>query len=515
MPEDEVHTRQNSVLQTLSVALIASPVFALAWAWGGMRGEVLRPLSPLLVLASVAGMLFLPQRQPGETAGMAWRRVWGRILRDPFTWTALALIVYLVIPLFNVGLSPILDAAAIAAGADVHPPFPYLPFCVSAREHLGVVCWFVPILLSSLGIRHALTRTGKRWLFEAIVWNGALLAALGFVQICTNAHFPFWGEAPHRIHFFSVFAYPNMAGAYFTLVYAFSLGLWVYRIEEVENAPLAAELGGAPIIHTRLWAHYPFVAVALLLCAVLATLCRAAMTLTFLLTGLFLVYVLLRPLAEKGMERARRFRSIIAVGGLFLALTGGGLRLCAVGRRAGAQDAERLLRLRPGDGKGAVPHAHRDGDHAGSSPLRRGWVGVSAFLPGLPHAGEGREVPPDRRRRECPQRLSSVSGRTRRRGIHPDGALPLSPRQSHAGRLASVGPERDRAGEVRHGRILSGGLLRGVARALDISRDNRGSDPRLWRLPAACGVGSFPAVRLAGDCAGISAASGRGLTQVL
>ena len=80
--------------------------------------------------------------------------------------------------------------------------------------------------------------------------------------------------------------------------------------------------GGAPIIHTRLWAHYPFVAVALLLCAVLATLCRAAMTLTFLLTGLFLVYVLLRPLAEKGMERARRFRSIIAVGGLFLALTG-------------------------------------------------------------------------------------------------------------------------------------------------------------------------------------------------
>lgn len=322
MPEDEVHTRQNSVLQTLSVALIASPVFALAWAWGGMRGEVLRPLSPLLVLASVAGMLFLPQRHPAETAGMAWRRVWGRILRDPFTWTALALIVYLVIPLFNVGLSPILDAAAIAAGADVHPPFPYLPFCVSAREHLGVVCWFVPILLSSLGIRHALTRTGKRWLFEAIVWNGALLAALGFVQICTNAHFPFWGEAPHRIHFFSVFAYPNMAGAYFTLVYAFSLGLWVYRIEEVENAPLAAELGGAPIIHTRLWAHYPFVAVALLLCAVLATLCRAAMTLTFLLTGLFLVYVLLRPLAEKGMERARRFRSIIAVGGLFLALTG-------------------------------------------------------------------------------------------------------------------------------------------------------------------------------------------------
>ena len=314
--------RQNPVLQMVSVALVASPVFAFSWAWGGMRGEVLRSLSPLLVLACVAGMLFLPQCHPGETAGMAWRRVWGRILRDPFTWTALVLIAYLVIPLFNVGLSPILDASAIAAGENAQPPHPHLPFCVSASEHLGVVCWFVPTLISALGVRHALTRTGKRALFEAIVWNGALLAALGFVQICTDAHFPFWSEPPHRVHFFSVFAYPNMAGAFFTLVYALALGLWVFRIEEVENAPLAAELGGASIIHTRLRAHYPFLAVALLFCAVLATLCRAALTLTFLLTGLFLVYVLFRPLAETGMERARRFRSIIAVGGLLLALTG-------------------------------------------------------------------------------------------------------------------------------------------------------------------------------------------------
>ena len=122
---EDVNMRRNPVLQVLSVALIASPVFALAWAWGGMRGDVLRSLSPLLVLACVAGMLFLPQCHPGETAGMAWRRVWGRILRDPFTWTALVLIAYLVIPLFNVGLSPILDASAIAVNDAISP------FCVA------------------------------------------------------------------------------------------------------------------------------------------------------------------------------------------------------------------------------------------------------------------------------------------------------------------------------------------------------------------------------------------------
>lgn len=319
---DDTHRRPNPPLQILSAILVAAPVFAFSWAWGGMRGDILRTISPLVSLVCAAGMLFLPQRHVGEGAGRACRRVWMRMLSDPFAWVALALVVYLLLPLFNVGLSPVVDATAITSGAEARPPCPFLPFCVSTTEHMGVVNWFVPILLSSLGVRHALTRAGKRGLFEALVWNGVALAVLGFVQMLTHAHFPFWGEVPHRTYFFSVFAYPNAGGAFFTLIYAFSVGLWFFRIDEVERSPLSIERMGRSFARPGLRAHYPALAVATLFCAVFATLCRAAMVLTLLLTGVFLLYVALRPFAETGMLRARRFRSLVTVGAIVLAMMG-------------------------------------------------------------------------------------------------------------------------------------------------------------------------------------------------
>ena len=63
---------------------------------------------------------------------MAWRRVWGRILRDPFTWTALALIVYLVIPLFNVGLSPTPQGPTSIRLS---------PICLSASRRVNIWAW--------------------------------------------------------------------------------------------------------------------------------------------------------------------------------------------------------------------------------------------------------------------------------------------------------------------------------------------------------------------------------------
>lgn len=295
----------------MTVLLIAIPVLVFAWAYGGLRGDVLRAVMPWASIVCLCGILVLPQSRPEESVGETWCRVGRQIVRDPFVWTFLVFATYMFLPLLNEVPSPLQDGGFSEESA----PSAYLPFCVSRTEHLGVVCWFLPTLLSALGARHALTRVGKRALFELLVWNGALLAVFGFVQIFTRAHFPFWEEVQQKVHFFSVFAYPNAAGAFFTLNLAMAFGLWIYRIEVGENLSLTDERG---LSHSALRAHYPFWAAALSFFAVLATLSRAAIVLSILLTVLFFVYVIFRPLAEEGLAQARRFRSILSVGSLIL-----------------------------------------------------------------------------------------------------------------------------------------------------------------------------------------------------
>lgn len=314
-------SRQRGIglLSGLTVVLVGSPVFVFAWAFGGLRGDVLRLVMPVVTVICACGLL-LPQRHPDESAGEALKRMWGQIVRDPFFWTSVVLIAYLFVPLFNVGRSPLSLVAGNAASSGMLPRWPYLPFCVSATEHLGVVWWFVPTLVSALGIRFALVRTGKRVLYEAFVWNGFLLALLGFAQLVTRAQAPFWGATALKVHFFSAFAYPNMAGAFFVLTYALALGLWVFQIGKVEDAPLSTEFGRHAEPPSKLRAHYPLIPVAVLLCAVLATYSRAAISLAVLLSVLFVIYVLFRPLAVHGVERARRFKTVFVVDGLLLIL---------------------------------------------------------------------------------------------------------------------------------------------------------------------------------------------------
>lgn len=308
--------RASDVLKTVSLLLVSAPVLAFAWAFGGSRTDVLARVMPWASLACALGTFLLPQHHPGETWGAAVRRsAWG-VLKDPFFWVALVFLGYLVVPLFNVSLCPVCDWKAIDAGADPYPPMRYLPFCASPREHAGVLWWFGPALLSALGIRHGLTRSGKRSLLELLAWNGAALALLGFLQHVTGAQFPYWGKPMRPTQFFSVFGYPNMGGAYFTLMYSLSLGIWCSQMGDAEASPL--DQGGHPFLR----AHYPFVAVALSLAAVLATLCRAAIVLSVALTAAFFIYVVLRAFVGNDWRRARRFRSAVVAISLMLGLFG-------------------------------------------------------------------------------------------------------------------------------------------------------------------------------------------------
>lgn len=299
------------MLNVLTVALVSVPVLTFAWAFGGMRGDVLRMVMPAATILGALGLL-LPQKRHDETRSHAYARALGGLLRDPLLYIFLLFAVYLALPLFNVT-------------GNVATPPPrgrWFPFCVVAIEHAGMLFWFVPALLAAIGVRHALTRTGKRTFYEVLVWNSALLSVLGFAQIIGRAQFPYWTEIEGHIHFFSTFGYPNMAGSFFTLSYALSLGLWVNRMREVEDVPLIPKEGEKAITHPFIHAHYPVVAVALNLAAVLATLSRAAMVLTFLLTGFFALYIVARMFGTTGSERVRKFRSALVAGLSLLAFIG-------------------------------------------------------------------------------------------------------------------------------------------------------------------------------------------------
>ena len=307
------------VLQALSLILVAAPVIVFAWAYGGTRAPVVARVMPTVTVFCVLACVLLPQRRPGE----GWRdsvcRVLAAAIRDPLLWVSVALIVCLLVPLFNVSLCPVCDWKAVDAGVNPHPPFRWLPFCAHAREHAAVIWWFVPSLAVAFGVRHALVRAGKRAFLELLVWNSAALAILGFVQVLTGARFPYWESPARPDYFFSVFGYSNMGGSFFLLGYALSLGLWLRRIGNVENGD-AVKTSSDRSAHPFVSAHYPALAVALNLCAVLATLSRAAIVLSAALTALFFIYVILRAFSGNDWGRGRRFRSAVTTLSLMLGL---------------------------------------------------------------------------------------------------------------------------------------------------------------------------------------------------
>lgn len=294
----------------LAPLLISLPAISFVWAYGGIDARVFACVMPPATIVALAAALLLPQRHPDESWRSAYVRVWKAVACDPFFWTALVLVLYLLFPLFNVGLCQGCDADLIAAGKEAAPPLKYLPFCVRPNEHAGVVRWFVGALASALAVRHGLTRAGKRMLVEILVWNGTAIAAFGFLQLLTQAEFPFWGKVDRPLKFFATFAYPNMAGAFFVVNYAMALGLWFLRMGEVEKMSLEDERAKA-VRHPFLRANYPLVAVGMSFFSVLATLCRAAMMLMILLTVISVVYMIGRIHAVEGMERARRLKSLI------------------------------------------------------------------------------------------------------------------------------------------------------------------------------------------------------------
>ena len=297
----------------LAAVLTFLTLGGVTWLYGGTRPAPLIETMPWLLALTLEGLLFFPQRRAYEDIVQARSRVWRDLGHDPLLYLVLAFLVLLIVPIFNHGLCPNCDSAAIAAGMDPKPPVPFLPYCVNVRDHVGVMTWFVPAFLAALAVRHALTREGKRVFLEMAVWNGVALAVFGFIEQATGATFVFWEKPEHPVYFFSVFGYPNAAGAFFTMTFAFSVGLWRYHAKETDFLR-EANSGRRTVGPSNYWlrAHYPLAAVVLTLFAVLYTRSRAAILLMTVLATTSGVYVILEMLGAN-VERARRLKTIICV----------------------------------------------------------------------------------------------------------------------------------------------------------------------------------------------------------
>ena len=272
--------------RNLPVFAIAALMCAFAWVWGGTRGDLLFSFVPWLSLILLEVMFAFPQRMPYESIGDARLRVWRAVRNDKLTWVCVGFLVLLALPFANVFTR-------------------MLPWCVYRMAHLNVYLWFFPSLLAMIAAKHSLRRRGKRMLAETLVWNGAALAAFGFLQIFTGAEAPFWSELPEGVQhldFFASFGYPNMAGDYFTSLAFIAVGIWRWRVEEIKGMDTHRDTRYKVICKT----HYPLIAVVILYFAALNTLSRAAILLSTL--GIVFLFLHAGLIRMKRLSRAKRVR---------------------------------------------------------------------------------------------------------------------------------------------------------------------------------------------------------------
>ena len=294
-------------IAVIAVAVTASVV---AWMFGGARGELLLPVVPWLCALMVEIVLCFPQRHRDETTYDARERLWHDLKKSWVVRISLVFMALLLVPFVNNGLCPSCDAELLATGVSAEPPCSFLPTCVNRLDHYNCVMWFMIVIPSVLAVRYGLTRRGKRRVLSLIVWNGAALAILGFVQSATGAPGPFWCALPDggRVDFFSTFGYPNMAGDYFTTLFGLAVALWRdtceedYRENQVKGS---SERSKDTDRRGRFWRlNYYLLPAVVFFFAALNTLSRAAIILVTATAVIYFAHTLIVILSR--MRRSRR-----------------------------------------------------------------------------------------------------------------------------------------------------------------------------------------------------------------
>ncbi len=297
-------------IRAVVFALVALMLTLFTWLGGGVVASWLEPWAPWLTLLTAEAALLLPEQRRAESLFEARRRVWRGLARDPLTWLAVALCLYLLVQWLNACtflewdakaqawqvLSPAFawlrhpDTAAWLASPEARtvgegvrfwaePPWAWLPWSLRADEARAVLDWFPPTLVAALAVRHALLGRSKRRMMTFVCAMTSVLALAGIVQFAVGGEFLYWGLKSNAF-FFATFGYPNHAACFFPAVMALSVGMMLWATEHRE--------------HTRVppWAY----GVAAVLCGVSGILSgsRAGFLFTLAITALTAVYVPLR-----------------------------------------------------------------------------------------------------------------------------------------------------------------------------------------------------------------------------
>ncbi len=295
---------------------VAAVLSTFAWLHGGVRPDLLMPTIPWLYAIMFEVMICFPQRHHGETTYDARERAWRTMRRDPLVWITLAIVTLLLIPFVNKALCPVCDYPLIAfEGQSQAAPIAWLPSCVNRMDHLNVVLWFVPSLTAMVAVKHSLLKRGKRMLVELLVWNGLALSIVGILQSVTGARGPLWSEVKNvwgaHPYFFSTFGYPNMAGDYFTTLFALAVAMWRWRVDRaVEEKRPKEQESQTKSAHKIFWSkHLMLVPALFFFYSALMTLSRAAILLCGTLAIAFYAHTVASFLAK--MHRAKRVKAIV------------------------------------------------------------------------------------------------------------------------------------------------------------------------------------------------------------
>lgn len=303
----------------LSVIIVSLSMAAVTWLYGGAMGEYLVPVVPWLLFFMLEALFFFPQKQEAESVYEARKRVWYDLKRDPLAWLVFGLLALLAVPFVNNALCAHCDRELIAAGANPAAPVPFIPFCVNRIEHLNVFFWFALALVSVLVVKHSLRGSGKILLLETVVWNGCALALLGFVQKAAQAPGPLWLEgAADPSTFFSTFGYTNMAGDYFTTLFAIAVGLWRWHCDGVRAKAGEDDSGVSPDKRGFFWKqHYFLIPSVIFYFSALNTLSRAAIMSVTALALVFFLHTFISFLSK--VKRAQRVKKgVLSLGVLAL-----------------------------------------------------------------------------------------------------------------------------------------------------------------------------------------------------
>jgi len=266
---------------------VSAFVIALGWVHGGTRPDWLLPVVPWMSLAILEWFLLCAQPKKDEMLLESRQRVWSLLRHDKLFPIALLFTLVLIIPLFNVAQEPVY-VETTQKWQLFAPPVKWLPFTTEVRRHAIVLLWFIPAMIAVLAVKHGLLKRSKRILLEVICWNGAALAVVGFIQMAWRAK-AILGLTKLNSEFFSVFGYVNIAAAYFTLIAAFSFGLWLQHAAEDSNlTPLSTLEHDEFQSHWRV--HRMLLPTVLCFAGAIATLSRAGIILCGLLFVFFMIY---------------------------------------------------------------------------------------------------------------------------------------------------------------------------------------------------------------------------------